>query len=98
MFVKKMEPLQNSDERQIGTTSQHQTPPSSSLGVPGTGVYYPSKQGIITGQEQPKPHSSSGQASRDQIMEVDADAQRKSGKPEPKAKAPLKKQRSWFLW
>nr|XP_022338010.1 pleckstrin homology domain-containing family A member 1-like isoform X2 [Crassostrea virginica] len=98
MFVKKMEPLQNSDERQIGTTSQHQTPPSSSLGVPRTGVYYPSKQGIITGQEQPKPHSSSGQASRDQIMEVDADAQRKSGKPEPKAKAPLKKQRSWFLW
>ncbi|XP_022338012.2 pleckstrin homology domain-containing family A member 2-like isoform X4 [Crassostrea virginica] len=99
MFVKKMEPLQNSDERQIGTTSQHQTPPSSSsLGGPRKGVYYPSKQGIITGQEQPKPHSSSGQASRDQIMEVDADAQRKSGKPEPKAKAPLKKQRSWFLW
>lgn len=98
MFVKKMEPLQNSDERQIGTTSQHQTPPSSSLGVPRKGVYYPSKQGIIAGQEQSKPHSSSGQASRDQIMEVDADAQRKSGKPEPKAKAPLKKQRSWFLW
>lgn len=95
MFVKKPSPL--STDLRKDTTLPHVT---SGQRGPRMGVYYPSKQSI-NNQRQPDPHpdvGSSEHAPPRGLVQEDVDTQRTAEKPEPKGKAPLKKQRSWFLW
>lgn len=63
------------------------------------GIYYPSKEYPVS-QRQPHNSSREGMPSEDIIAGTlqDNDQHGKVDKPNPKPKAPLKKQRSWFLW
>jgi hypothetical protein len=92
MFVKKSEPV---DRERSSDMSSPSVVHSQSVRGPRMGVYYPSRDS----QRQQDHSFSQGMSSQDIIAgPLKDDKQRQTEKPDPKTKAPLKKQRSWFLW
>ncbi|XP_061180134.1 pleckstrin homology domain-containing family A member 1-like [Saccostrea echinata] len=87
MFVKK--PGSVNADRQAGTSSTYAVH-SQSMRGPRMGVYFPHKL------RQPGNPPSEDVPSR--VTLPGEDKSRKVEKPESKAKPPLTKQRSWFLW